>query len=89
MEYHREQRVISSNSTEGEEVLKRSMQWDIVGIFALVMSFVSFYFYRFGKADSPFIGLGHPLLMVVFLGFGFMCFERESGNFSDSFHDYD
>ena len=54
--------------------MKRSTQWDIVGVFALVMSFVSFYFFRFGKADSPFIGLGHPLLMVVFLLFSFMSF---------------
>ena len=54
--------------------MKRSTQWDIVGVFALVMSFVSFYIFMFGKSDFPLIGLGHPLLIVVFLGFGFMCF---------------
>lgn len=53
--------------------MKRSTQWDIVGVFALVMSFVSFYIFMFGKG-SLLIGLGNPLLMVVFLLFSFMSF---------------
>ena len=59
------------------KTLKKSTQWDLVGIFAFVLTFVSFFILMFSAKLTEYnllLGLGNPLLTVVFLLFTFMCF---------------
>ena len=68
-----------SNIKDSGNPLKKSTQWDIVGVFALVMTFVSFFILMFGSGpltgvNKLLFGLGNPLLIVVFLLFSFMSF---------------
>ena len=58
--------------------LKISTQWDLVGISAVVMAFVSFFVFMFcgplQGANLLLLGFGNPLLMVFYLLFSFMSF---------------
>lgn len=63
----------------GKRTLKKSIQWDIVGVFALVMAFVSFFALMFSSTsvirnNMLLLGLSNPLLTVVFVLFAFMSF---------------
>jgi polyferredoxin len=51
--------------------MKKSMQWDIVGVFSLIMLLVSWFS---GSTSYGFYALGSPILMVIFLCFTFMSF---------------
>ena len=58
--------------------LKKSTQWDIVGISAVVMAFVSFLVFMFcgplHGANLMLSGFGNPLLMVFYLLVSFISF---------------
>ena len=58
--------------------LKTSTQWDLVGISAAGMAFVSFfifmYFCPLQEANALLLGFGNPLLMVVYLLLSFVSF---------------
>ena len=57
--------------------MKKSTQWDLVGVFALVLTFVSFFVLMFSAKLTEYnilLGLGNPLLTVVFLLFSIMSF---------------
>lgn len=69
----------ASRSEKQENPLKKSTQWDLVCIFALFMTFVSFFIFMFGsdplfRVNLLLIGLGNLLLIVIFLLFSFMSF---------------
>lgn len=58
--------------------MKRSTQWDLVGVSAALLTFVSFFicvYYRpFEGENSLLLGIGNPLLMIFYLLFSFMSF---------------
>ncbi len=58
--------------------LKRSTQWDLVGISAALLTFVSFfvcmYYHPLKGANLWLLGIGNPLLMVFYLLFTLMSF---------------
>jgi len=58
--------------------LKISTQWDLVGISAALLTFVSFYVFMYcGPLQGGNLllsGFGNPLLMVFYLLFSFMSF---------------
>lgn len=58
--------------------MKRSTQWDVVGISAAVLTFVSFFVFMFGGplqgTNLLLLGFGNPLLMVFYLMISLMSF---------------
>ena len=75
--------------------LKTSTQWDIVGISAALLTFVSFFVFMFcgplQGVNLLLLGFGNPLLMVFYLLFSFVSFiygylhseKSESGSRED------
>lgn len=58
--------------------LKISTQWNLVGIFAALLTFVSFFIFMYWGplqgGNFLLLGFGNPLLMVFYLLFSFMSF---------------
>lgn len=58
--------------------LKISTQWDLVGISAALLTFVSFFVFMYcgplQGVNLLLLGFGNPLLMVFYLLFSFMSF---------------
>ena len=58
--------------------LKRSTQWDVVGISAAVLTLVSFFVFMFGGplhgVNLLLLSFGNPLLMVFYLLISLMSF---------------
>jgi hypothetical protein len=58
--------------------LKISTQWELVGISAALLTFVSFYVFMYcgplQGGNLLLLGFGNPLLMVFYLVFSFMSF---------------
>ena len=63
---------------DGGCILKRSTQWDLVGVSAALLTFVSFficmYYHPLEGANLLLLGFGNPLLMVFYLLFSLMSF---------------
>jgi len=56
--------------------IKRSTQWDLIGLAALTLAFISFYSFTIQPppTDKIIKALGNPFLMAFFFLFTFMCF---------------
>jgi hypothetical protein len=58
--------------------LKKSTQWDVVGLFSAMMTFIYFLITIIGgplqRANPFLLGLANPPLMIIYLLFSYMAF---------------
>lgn len=63
--------------------MKKSTQWDIIGIFALILSLVGMFSFFFGQfhltryeltVETVLFAMGNPIMIALFIGFCFLSF---------------